>query len=261
MAHSPSRMLRRALSWLTLSLYCPWLLASPPDPLNSVMWDFTRKAFLGAEAPYEFSEAIQLSTAPFAENATQVPISIDASQFAKKIIKMQVWAELNPLQHILTYEPLLPMPLQLSVRIKVQQSTPVRAAILADDGRWYVGSTRIDAHGGGCTAPRPAAASQLWQTQLGQIQARLFPLAEGPRLKLRVIHPMDTGLVNNIPEFYLQSLEISDQQGPLARLQLNASISPDPVFTLSLPNRTRAVQLALRDNNGNEFHYPPQGGN
>ena len=49
------------------------------------------------------------------------------------------------------------MQARLALRFKLQQGSPVRAMVLLDDGIWRVGSTMINAAGGGCTVPEPAA--------------------------------------------------------------------------------------------------------
>ncbi|WP_084784046.1 quinoprotein dehydrogenase-associated SoxYZ-like carrier [Marinobacterium aestuarii] len=230
------------------------------DPLESPLWDYLRQRFMG-DAPYRFDALIKVRVPPFAEDPFQVPISIDASALAGQIERIVVWADFNPIQHIVTAWPQSDqVQPQLSLRIKVEQGTPVRAAVLTTDGVWHVGGSYLDASGGGCTAPNMAASDPYWESHLGEIQARLFAAVDTPsaaaglgqRYKFRVIHPMDTGLVSGIPEFYIEQAQLRDGDGaPLMRLELSPPVSENPVLTFD--TGTRNVRLWMRDNNGNEF--------
>jgi sulfur-oxidizing protein SoxY len=70
---------------------------------------------------------------------------------------------------------------------------------------------------------------------------------------MRIVHPMDTGLVAGIPAFYLDELEFLSAEGVLLmRVQPFEPVSENPVFTLQqgAPGRVRTMG---RDNNGNRF--------
>ena len=55
----------------------------------------------------------------------------------------------------------------------------------------------MDATGGGCTLPGATRQNATWSTTLNQVESRVFPgfNGAGSRIRLRVMHPMDTGLV------------------------------------------------------------------
>ena len=55
------------------------------------------------------------------------------------------------------------MQARLALRFKLQQGSPVRAMVLLDDGIWHVGSTMINAAGGGCTVPGASRADGTWE--------------------------------------------------------------------------------------------------
>lgn len=132
---------------LLLACWLPWAsqaLASEPrasqDPVPSVMWDFYHKQLLDQEA-FVFDERVKLLAPPFAEDARQVPLEIDARAFTGEVVRIIAWAELNPLPRIVDFQPgerVLPW---LSLRIRIEQATPLRAAVLTRDGLWHVGST------------------------------------------------------------------------------------------------------------------------
>ncbi|MBY4675854.1 quinoprotein dehydrogenase-associated SoxYZ-like carrier [Marinobacterium arenosum] len=223
------------------------------DPLDSVMWEYNRQIFL-ADQPYRFDERVLVELPPFAEDPTQVPLTVDASALAGRIERVIAWADLNPIQQIFNWYPAAGSRARLSLRFKVQQATPVRAAVLTQDGVWHVGSGFVDAAGGGCTAPSMANSDPYWESHLGEIAGRRFQAGSASRYRFKVIHPMDTGLVNNIPEFFLQQLELRDGQGSvLSRMELFPPVSENPVFTFDLEGTEGPHRLWLRDNGGNEF--------
>lgn len=244
---------------LTLLVTASAAQAVQSDPLESPMWDYTREQFIGS-APYEFDDRVKVSLPEFAENPTQVPLQIDATALAGDIERIVVWADLNPIQHIFTYYPHPDVIPKVSLRFKVQQGTAVRAAVLTHSGVWHVGSAYLDAAGGGCTTPSTGNASPLWESHLGETQSRSFPLSSeaGVRFKFRVIHPMDTGLADAIPEFYIQQVILrNSQEESLARLELSQPVAENPVISFDLRDghseKADEYQLWMRDNNGNEF--------
>lgn len=244
------RSMGLALGWLLLSNP---LWAAESDPLQSPMWSFHQTRFLG-EAPYEFDERVRLSAPPFAEDSRQVPISIDASALGSEVVRIVAWAELNPIPHIFTFFPSGPVAPRIALNIRVEQATPIRAAVLTRDGTWHVGSTRVDAAGGGCTAPSAVRAQAGWEEHLGEIFGARFPQGDGSRLRLRIAHPMDNGLSGGIPEFFVERAELRGAGGAvLASLELHPSVSENPTLTLQLDGQAADQQLWLRDNNGNEF--------
>ncbi|MFC3607381.1 quinoprotein dehydrogenase-associated SoxYZ-like carrier [Stutzerimonas tarimensis] len=245
--------MRRSLLALLWSTLIPVLAqASESDPLNSVMWDYHRERMLGG-APVRFDERVRVIAPPFAEDSRQVPIQVDARALGAPVSRILVWADLNPIPRVIDFHPrserVQPF---LAVRIRVEQATPVRAAVLTEEGIWHVGSTRVDAAGGGCTAPSVVRAQDGWEDRLGQVLGGRFPRGEFSRLRLELSHPMDNGLVDGIPEFFVEQAELRDAEGtPLAHMELYSAISENP--NLSFEILGRAARLWLRDNNGNEF--------
>lgn len=242
---------------LALFILLPaFVSATEPDPLNSPAWEFMRKTFIG-DADWRFDDNVEISVPDYAEDPMQVPVQIDATAISG-VSKIIAFADLNPIQHILTYEPGSQLKPSFSVRIKVQQATPVRAAVLDSDGLWHVGGAWLDAAGGGCTTPSTGNASPYWEDHLGEIKARSFSSVQADsdsiRFKFKIIHPMDTGLASNIPEFYIEQLQVRNTNGEvLARMELSQPVSENPVMTLDLKDNNEKALLWMRDNNGNIF--------
>lgn len=238
-----------------------WAQTADPtgaDPLGSMQWPGLLRKHIG-NAPWRFADNVIVKGPEYAEDAMNVPVLIDARALAKQagpIERMVVVADRNPIQHILDFEPLRSWPV-LAFRFRMEQGSPLRAMCRTADGRWHVGHTWINAAGGGCTVPGQTRADGSWSRTLGQIQAKVFRnvLEGGTRLRLRVMHPMDTGLVGGIPSFHIESLALKDAQGQLLwQLALHEPVSENPLLTFELGDSARGPwQLVGRDNNGNRI--------
>ena len=240
-------------AWLAL-LVCLDACAIDPgkDPVPSVMWSFFQKKFLNGQ-PYVFDDKILVRAPPFAEDARQVPIEIDARAYQGQVVRILAWAELNPLPQIADFEPLDRVLPWLSIRIRIEQATPLRAAVLTRDGVWHIGSTTIEAAGGGCTAPSVVRTQPGWEEHLGEVLGARFPRGDYSRVRVQVSHPMDNGMVSGIPEFYLDQVQLTDASGTLlARLQLFPAVSENPTLSLDIQGAGE-TRLSLRDISGNPF--------
>ena len=242
----------RSLMLLALFAWAWEARATAPDPVSSVMWDYYHQRLLNGEA-FVFDDKVRLEVPPFAEDARQVPIQIDASAYRGKVKRILAWAELNPIPRIFDFAPGEHLEPSLAIRIRVEQATPIRAALLGEDGVWHVGSAWIDAAGGGCTAPSVVRAQPGWEERLGQVLGRSFARRDNNRLRVQISHPMDNGLVGGIPEFYLDRAELRSTTGEvLASFELFPAISENPTLTMEVRGHPHTV-LWLHDNNGNEF--------
>lgn len=228
------------------------------DPLGSMQWPVLKKKHLSG-VNWQFTDNITVKGPKFAEDALNVPIWVDAralSVSSGPIDVIRIVADRNPIQHILDFEPLSSWPV-LAFRFRLEQGSPVRAMARTRDGRWHVGQTWVHAAGGGCTVPGVTRADGSWSRTLGQVQARVFRnvIDGGTRLRMRVMHPMDTGLVTGIPSFHIEHLELlNSQDRAVWRMALFEPVSENPLLTLELGDGVRGPwQLRGRDNNGNRI--------
>lgn len=224
------------------------------DPLDSPRWEDMRKSFF-ADATVVFDERVKVGAPAVAEDSLNVPVSVDASTLPG-VEELIVFADFNPIVKALRFEPGAAQP-RLGFRIKLQQSSPVRAAARTADGVWHVGGAWITATGGGCTLPSVGSGSPEWQERLNEVNGKLWPRIDGgERLRMRIIHPMDTGLAGGIPAFHIEDIVIADAEGrTLSRIQPLEPVSENPSFTLDLPAAAPGARLhvAGRDNNGNRI--------
>ncbi|MDA0236708.1 MAG: quinoprotein dehydrogenase-associated SoxYZ-like carrier [Proteobacteria bacterium] len=224
------------------------------DPLDSPRWEDMRKSFF-ADATVVFDERVKVGAPAVAEDSLNVPVSVDASTLPG-VEELIVFADFNPIVKALRFEPGAAQP-RLGFRIKLQQSSPVRAAARTADGVWHVGGAWITATGGGCTLPSVGSGSPEWQERLNEVNGKLWPRVDGgERLRMRIIHPMDTGLAAGIPAFHIEDIVIADAEGrTLSRIQPLEPVSENPSFTLDLRAAAPGARLhvAGRDNNGNRI--------
>lgn len=233
------------------------------DPLRSPVWSSMQAKYF-ADGPVVFDDRVKVSVPSIVENQAQVPVTADARALAG-VKRLVVIADLNPIQHVLTLSP-EKASAYVSFRMKVEQGTPVRAAAQTEDGTWHIGGTYLYAAGGGCSAPGLARGDSDWTSTVGEAHGKVFRQADGSaRVRLRVRHPMDTGLArNNDPAYFIEKLQMRSSSGaPLATLEMFEPVSEDPTVTLMLrlSGADTAVQVEGRDNNGGVYRSTlPAGG-
>lgn len=225
------------------------------DPLKSVNWTEMRQQFFG-DAPFQFDDRIKVIVPSIVENQAQVPVTTDARALAN-VVKLVVFADLNPVKHVLTLTP-IKAEAYVSFRMKVEQATPVRAAALTSDGVWHVGGVYLDAAGGGCSSPALARKKEDWSLTVGNTRGRLWRELDGTtRVRMSIRHPMDTGLTpDNIPAFYIETLQMKSPSGePLATLEMREPVSENPTLTLLLRNSSADADLRVqgRDTGGSIY--------
>lgn len=241
--------MRILLLLCTLCLLLPAQAAD--DPLRSPLWNGMRQRMLGSD-PVVFDARVRVAMPPNAEDPLAVPVEVRFDGLAD-VERVRVFADLNPIPQVLDYWPGNTGG-ALAFRIKVEQSTPVRAAVRTRDGTWHVGGAWVVATGGGCTMPSQGSGNAAWQERLGELSARLWPRPDGAsRLRLRVVHPMDTGLAGGIPVFHVDRLALRDAAGAeLVRLQLHEPVAENPVLSVDLRYRG-SVRIEGRDTQGNRI--------
>lgn len=246
-------MIRKVFVAATLALLVnPVSAATTDDPLNSGNWAWV-KDYLFDDAQTVFDDDVIVRAPAFAEDAMNVPFVVDARALPD-VEKIVVFADSNPILRVLTYEPVKAEPF-VAAALKMQQGGPVRAAALTSDGVWHVGGVFVDAAGGGCTEPAGVHAQNDWMDHLGELHARTWMQPDGSqRATLRAYHPMDTGLADGIPAFFIEELDLKDANGDLlARIQPAEPVAQHPRMTVLLKPDTGSDTLTIegRDTEAN----------
>jgi sulfur-oxidizing protein SoxY len=243
----------RLLEILTVLLLLPHAAGTAlaaEDPLKSAVWPDMERRFAGG-APVVFDERVRILAPKLAEDSMNVPVAVKIEGLPE-VRRVVVIADFNPIVKVLEFQPAGASP-SLSFRMKLQQASPVRALAQTADGTWHVGGVWIDAAGGGCTAPSTGRGSGGWAETLNQVHSRVWRQDGARRVRLRIMHPMDTGLAPGIPAFYLERLSLRDSGGKeLMVLDLFEPVSENPVFSFDVPGSSADnLTLVGRDNNGN----------
>lgn len=253
----PSPILLRLLCGFLLSgAYSVLCLAGPPpiDPMKSVMWEIMHKTVLHSEKVV-FDDAVLVDLPRQVEDGHQVPVTVNAEAVGA-VSEILIFADYNPIPRAIRFEPLHVKP-WLATTIKVNQATPIRAAARDKNGVWHINGHWIDAPGGGCALPSSSRSQTDWNTMLGHMQGRIWQEENGGglRFRVRIMHPMDTGLVSQVPQFNLQTLQIWDDQGQsIARLTVEASVAENPIFTLrKAPSSLNGLRVEGQDTDGNLY--------
>lgn len=226
--------------------------AADADPLNSSRWPDLQHVYL-EDAPISFDPRIEVLAPKVAEDSMNVPVTIRMKGIVD-VKRVLVIADFNPIVKVLDFQPLAAQP-GLSFRIKLQQASPIRALVQTSDGKWLGGGAWVDAAGGGCTAPSTGRSAPDWAQKLNQVQGRIWRDGVNQRVRLRIMHPMDTGLAPGIPAFYIEELAVVDEKGePMLKLETFEPISENPVFSFDIPDTgAGVVRVVGRDNNGNRI--------
>ena len=223
------------------------------DPLGSPIWADLVETELGG-GPVVYGGGLHLTMPDTVEDPFSVPVMIKLTRGFGRVAELVLFAENNPIQ---TAVRIVPHRFIQSVGfdIRLEGSGPVRAAAMDADGVWHVVHKRMSVlTPGGCSAPGGASAGNI-----GEIAVRQFDRAGGAsRVKLRINHPMDTGLVvaddgDVVPAYYIERVELADESGAIATLATRAALSSDPVFFFDLEDGRRAVRVSAEDSAGLRF--------
>lgn len=281
--NSTSSLLQTTLAWAVLSAAAAAAAAPPAavpavaavaatdpyegDPFKSLPWGDMRREYLGGEKAV-FDERVSVRGPAFAEDPMNVPVTVSVAGL-EGIERIVVLVDRNPIRRVLEYRPMAALP-AVSFRFKLEQASPVRAAVRTRDGLWHVGGTWVESAGGGCTVSGATRKDGSWTQTLGLVSGKVFegapsssaasspaatPVPGAARLRLRVMHPMDTGLVGGIPAFYVNRLSVRDEADrELLRLATYEPVSENPVFSFDFPARPAgSLRIVGTDNNGNRI--------
>ncbi len=114
---------------------------------------------------------MQVVLPPVTEDQTQVPVTVDARALGK-CRRGARHRRPQPVPLTLRLEPVAARPF-VAFRMKIEQGTPIRAAVRKGE-TWHVGGRYLDAAGGGCSVP-PVVEKRVDWKSLGETRARVWP--------------------------------------------------------------------------------------
>lgn len=221
------------------------------DPLQSPFLPTVLQLVLPEGARVRFDDRVKVKIPQIAENQRQFPVQVDA-RAVPGVRRIMVFADLNPIQRAVIFTPAAAEAF-IALRIKLDQRTPVRAAVEVADGSWLLAGGWIDAAGGGCSAPPVSRVKGDWAQHLLGLSGRLWARPDGARLAINVRHPMDTGFVDNIPSYWLETLTVTAGGQLIGALEFQASVAEDPAIML-MPRLAQPAPITVmaRDSGGME---------
>lgn len=249
-------MHRRVLPAVAALIGFGWSAATAgdADPLASELWSDLKEVYLG-DGPAVYDDTVRLIMPERVQDSHSVPVVLRLSPDLGQVSELVLIAENNPIQaaaQILPHRPLH----AVGMNIRLERSTPVRAAALDEDGVWHVAGVEVVVMSpGGCSTPGAAMAER----ELGGIAITQFDRVGGAsRLKVRINHPMDTGFVTAddgepVPAYYIDTVRVEDEAGPVADMVTWAALASDPVFIFDLPDRRMSVRVSAADTKGLAF--------
>ena len=205
-----------------------------------------KREYLGARARVVFDPRVKVLGPVFAKDPMNAPVTVSAE--LPGVQRLIVLVDRNPIRKVLELQPLA-VQAAVSFRFKLEQASPVRALAMTADGVWHVGGTLIDSSGGGCTVAGGSRADGSWTQTLGQVSGKVYASAlpggsDAARLRVRIMHPRDTGLVSGIPAFFVSKLAVRDvNDRELLRIQTFEPVSENPVFSFDF---AKAPPVPLR---------------
>ena len=192
------------------------------------------------------------------ENAHEVSLVVNLPHYLHDMKEFVLIVDNNPIQQVMRIEPHRRIE-KIGTNIRMETTSPVRVAVLDSSNVWRVVSKKVFVlTPGGCSAP--SGGEVLNMDDLGRMLVNLYERRAGAvRIKTKVLHPMDTGLVldndgNVIPEYYIDRMEFSDDGGLIAVIETYAALSANPMVMLDLPEKGQNVRINMSDSRGNIFH-------
>ena len=207
-----------------------------------------------------FDDEIKVIMQDFVEEPHEVSLVVKIPDYLQSMQEFVLLIENNPIQKATHMYPHRPIE-AVGMNIRLEDDSPVRAALKDETGKWHVGSKMVFVKSpGGCSLPSCDPETQICLTgEIGKILISQFNREAGAwRVKTKITHPMDTGFVVDddgevVPAYYIDRIDFSDENGPIAEIETYAALSTNPIIMLDLPTRGQNIRINVRDVKGLQF--------
>ena len=215
-------------------------------------------AVIGIEMPYR------------AEDAAIVPVTLRTKLVpgdSRRVLTITLIIDQNPAPMAAKFE--LGPDAQvsaISTRVRINNYTDVHAVAELSDGKLYVIKTYVKASGG-CSAPAGKNAEEAGN-RLGQMRYRQFAKSgEGPTSGARdaqvmIGHPNNSGLQMDqvtqlyVPAFFVNKLQLWQDDSPVLTMEGGISISEDPNIRFTyVSNGAKRFRAEAKDTEGHVFQH------
>ncbi len=243
-----------------LGLMAAGALAQQASPVEDVVWrNGLQDHYFGGETIWDGEGVISLEAPYRAENAALVPLTITAGfpQSEERYIDT-VWLIIDknpgPLAGKFHFSPKAGRA-DLSLRVRVDSYTPVRAIARTNDGKLYMARQFVKASGG-CSAPAgsdlDAAMARLGRMKIREIDEP--DEASARQFQLMVSHPNINGLQMDqltrlyMPAHFVKEIRVKYDGEEVFSAETSFAISENPSFRFYLkPDRPGTLTAEVTD--------------
>jgi len=216
---------------------------------------------IGKDSNFLDDPAIRIIIQEEVEEAHEVSMVVKVPNHLKNTKNLLILVDNNPIQLVTKIFPSKAIK-SVGFNIRMEQDSYVRAALLSKDNIWHVSSKKVIVKSpGGCSLPSCDPTKEICElNDLGKIVMQKYKRSSGNwRLKFKINHPMDTGLVTDpssgkiVPEYYINWVHFSDKSGELAKAQTFGALSADPTLILDFYDNIEKPHVKATDTKGKEF--------
>jgi sulfur-oxidizing protein SoxY len=262
----PSRLLRLGGLVLTLQFALDFASAATPEPYDP--WPGLVQDIFDSRAMEDGGGVIAVEMPYRAEDAAIVPVTLRTilpAGDSRRVVAITLVIDQNPSPMAARFElgPEASVS-QISTRVRVNNYTDVHAVAELSDGKLYVAKTYVKASGG-CSAPAAKNADDA-RGKLGQIRFRQFarpgdgPVSGAREAQVMIGHPNNSGLQMDqvtqlyVPAFFVNELQIRQDDGLILKVSGGISISEDPNIRFTyVPNGAKSIRVEAKDTEGHVF--------
>lgn len=253
--------------WLSLIiLLCFGTANHCQAELSEKNWPLIKEAFFNQRS-INSTDLIQITAPLGAENAGQVPVTLNVRNQAKDAIKsIYIFIDANPIPLASTYQfPRYFNQLTLETRVRLDSDSTVRVIAETQSGALLMATVRINA-GGGCAGAVSEDEATV-RAGAGAIKFQFnspYKSHETASASLYIKHPMYTGLQTDAktkqikPAFYVKNIDVKFDELTVMQIKFGVGTSENPYvkFKFDLPaglikQPVQSVEISTQDNEGN----------
>ena len=220
-----------------------------------------KEEYLGKNYEFLNNSKIKIIIQDEVEEAHEVSMVVKIPKILKDTKKIFILVDNNPIQLVTKIFPQKPLK-SVGFNIRMEQDSFVRAAILDSKNIWNISSKKVIVKSpGGCSLPACDPTKEICEpSKLGKIVMHKYKRSSGDwRLKFKINHPMDTGLVTDpssgkiIPEYHVNWLYFQNDEEELAKAQTYGALSANPTFILDFYDDFSKPSVKATDTKGKSF--------
>lgn len=266
----PGNVIRNICAAILLSAAPPIGIAAAAEPEAYDPWPGLVQDIFASKPMQDGGDVIALEMPARAEDAAIVPVTLrikPGSDASRRVVAITLVIDQNPAPMAARFKLGADAHVsEISTRVRVNNYTNVHAVAEASDGQLYMVKTYVKASGG-CSAPAAKNAEQA-NARLGQIRYRQFAGspgdAEGGRREAQVMigHPNNSGLQMDqltqlyIPAFYVDRLQLWQDDSPVLSMEGGISVSEDPNIRFTyVSNGAKTFRVEAGDTDGHQFQH------